>query len=410
MIHKVFVVDDSQVQCQYAADLCSSVFDNVHISMAYNGRQALDQLQQAPADLVLIDLEMPVMDGIELISEISQRNLASAVIIMSAKDTKLISSVGVMAEAGGLHVLGCYQKPITEHVLLEAVSKYRAQAAPTRQVVNNSLPISGQDICQGMVDQQFSLHYQPKLTTRGIILKGAEALARWNHPEIGFISPVSFIEAAEQFNQITPLTMYLFHQALQQKAYWKQRGLSFNLAFNLSPMVLLEDNLIDLIEEALKQHSIAPDELTLEVTENVMLGNVAKCLQTLTRLRLKGFGIALDDYGTGFANAEQLMRLPATELKIDRSLVNEVSRKPQQEKILASTVKLANDLSLDIVAEGVEQLEDFITLTQYDVPQVQGYYFSRPLAADTFTNWITSDLKLLRGQIKQAQDKQPPKQ
>lgn len=229
-----------------------------------------------------------------------------------------------------------------------------------------------------------------------------EALARWNHPELGFISPVRFIDVAEQFNQITPLTLHLFHQALKQKAWWKQHGLRFSLAFNLSPMVLLEDDLICWIQEALTQYSIAPDEIIFEVTENVMLGDVAKSLQTLTRLRLKGFGIALDDYGTGFANAEQLVRLPATELKIDRSLVNEVSRKPQLEKILSSTVKLANDLNLAIVAEGVEQLEDFITLTKFDVTQVQGYYFSRPLAADTFTNWVTSDLKLLRGQIKEA--------
>lgn len=402
MIHKVFVVDDSQVQCQHAADLCSSVFDNIQISMAYNGRQALDQLQHTPADLVLIDLEMPVMDGIELITEISQRHLASAVIIMSAKDAKLISSVGVMAEAGGLHVLGCYQKPITEEILLEAASKFEARGAPKRKPEEEVQKISGQDITQAVAGHQFSLHYQPKITTKGIILKGVEALARWNHPELGFISPVRFIDVAEQFNQITPLTLHLFHQALKQKAWWKQHGLRFSLAFNLSPMVLLEDDLICWIQEALTQYSIAPDEIIFEVTENVMLGDVAKSLQTLTRLRLKGFGIALDDYGTGFANAEQLVRLPATELKIDRSLVNEVSRKPQLEKILSSTVKLANDLNLAIVAEGVEQLEDFITLTKFDVTQVQGYYFSRPLAADTFTNWVTSDLKLLRGQIKEA--------
>ncbi|RLU03352.1 MAG: EAL domain-containing protein [Ketobacter sp.] len=402
MIHKVFVVDDSQVQCQHAADLCSNVFDNVHISMAYNGRQALDQLQHTPADLVLIDLEMPVMDGIELISELSQRQLASAVIIMSAKDAKLISSVGVMAEAGGLHVLGCYQKPITKEVLQEAANKFAAGNKADAKAEDEERKITGQDITAAVASQHFSLHYQPKLTTRGIILKGVEALARWNHPELGFISPVRFIDAAEQFNQITPLTMHLFHLALEQKAFWKKHGLRFSLAFNLSPMVLLEDDLISWIEEALNQHGIAPDEIIFEVTENVMLGDVAKCLQTLTRLRLKGFGIALDDYGTGFANAEQLMRLPATELKIDRSLVHEVSRKPQLEKIVSSTVKLAKDLNLAIVAEGVEQLEDFITLTKFEVTQVQGYYFSRPLAADTFTNWVTTDLKLLRGQIKGA--------
>ena len=168
-----------------------------------------------------------------------------------------------------------------------------------------------------------------------------------------------------------------------------------------SPLVLLEDNLISWIEDALTQYSLKPEEIIFEVTENVMLGDVAKSLQTLNRLRLKGFGIALDDYGTGFANAEQLMRVPATELKIDRTLVHEISSKPQLETILASTVALAEDLDLSIVAEGVETLADFIVLSKYPVNQVQGYYFSRPLAAETFSNWITTDLTLLRGQIKQ---------
>lgn len=402
MIQKIFVVDDSQVQCQHAAEICNTIFSNAHVTMASNGRQALDQWQHTPADLILIDLEMPVMDGIELIGELSNRNLATAIIIMSSKDEKLISSVGVMAEAGGLHVLGCYQKPMTEAILLEAYGKFSAQNLCSQGEQSPAHQCDGDDIQEGMEQGQFALHYQPKLTTQGIILKGVEALARWNHPEIGFISPLQFIEVAEQQDQITPLTLHLFNQALQQKAYWSSHGLRFSMAFNLSPLVLLEDSLITWIEDALTQHSVPPDDVIFEVTENVMLGDVAKSLQTLTRLRLKGFGIALDDYGTGFANAEQLVRLPATELKIDRSLVHEVSNKPQLETILASTVTLARDLNLTIVAEGVEQLADFITLCKYQVDQVQGYYFSRPLAADTFTNWVTTDLKLLRGQVRQS--------
>ena len=402
MIQKIVVVDDSQVQCQHAADVCGAVFGNTHIVMASNGRQALDQLQTMAADLILIDLEMPVMDGIELIGELSSRQLDCAVLIMSSKDAKLISSVGVMAQAGGLHVLGCYQKPITQAILLEAYSKFNGRANPPPSPEDNQQHIDGNDLQLAMEQAQFALHYQPKLTCKGIILKGAEALARWNHPELGFISPLHFIAAAEQHQQITPPTLHLLHQALRQKVYWNRYGLRFSLAFNLSPLVLLEDNLISWIEDALTQYSLKPEEIIFEVTENVMLGDVAKSLQTLNRLRLKGFGIALDDYGTGFANAEQLMRVPATELKIDRTLVHEISSKPQLETILASTVALAEDLDLSIVAEGVETLADFIVLSKYPVNQVQGYYFSRPLAAETFSNWITTDLTLLRGQIKQS--------
>lgn len=402
MIKSIFVVDDSLVQCQHAADVCREVFAAATISMAYDGRQALNQLDHLSVDLMLIDLEMPVMDGIELITELSRRQMTASVIIMSSKDPKLISSVGLMAEAGGLKVLGCHQKPITPSVLERAISKLNSNRAGQVKPNPQRASVTGDDILGAIGLQQFSLQYQPKLTVKGIILKGVEALARWQHPELGFISPLNFIAVAEQSNHIVALTLHLFEIALQQKSVWNRYGFNFTLAFNLSPLLLLEDPLIGWIEAALQRYSTQPREIIFEVTETVMLGDVAKSLQTLTRLRLKGFGIALDDYGTGFANAEQLVRLPATELKLDRSLIDGIAQKPQLEKFIASTVSLAADLHLTTVAEGVEQLEDYVLLRKLKVDQVQGYYFSRPVPAETFNSWLASDINTLRNHIRQS--------
>ena len=400
MISKVLVVDDSQVQCRHAANLCEQVFADAEVLSAFNGKEALNQLHGAPADLLLIDLEMPVMDGIELISEVSRQHLGKAVIILSSKDPSLISSVGLMAEAGGLNVLACVQKPITGEILVQAAGKFSAERRVQDKAESSSNNLSGQDIAAGMQGNQFILHYQPKLTVKGILLKGVEALARWEHPEQGFIPPVSFIDAAEKVNQITPLTFHLFEMALKQKAHWKSHGLGLSLAFNLSPLSLSEDRIIDRIESLVQKYGVEPGELIFEVTENILLEDLAVSLQTLTRLRLKGFGIALDDYGTGFANAEQLVRVPATELKLDRSLINDIANKPQLEKIVKSTVNLAGELNMTTVAEGVENLEDFNRLEVLGIHLVQGYFFSRPLAPHTFTDWIASDLKILRGQLK----------
>ena len=143
-------------------------------------------------------------------------------------------------------------------------------------------------------------------------------------------------------------------------------------------------------------HDIHPADLTLEVTENALLGELACAIQTLARLRLKGFNIAIDDYGTGFANAQQLSRVPATELKLDRSLVDRVASRPQQRTILASTVDLARNLKLSTVAEGVETLEDFLVLSELGVDQVQGFYFSRPLPADELVVWLQQGLNQCR--------------
>ena len=137
----------------------------------------------------------------------------------------------------------------------------------------------------------------------------------------------------------------------------------------------------------------------MEVTENALLGELACAIRTLARLRLKGFNIAIDDYGTGFANAQQLSRVPATELKIDRSLIHQVATRPQQGTILASTVDLAKNLKLITVAEGVETLEDYRILIDLGVDQVQGFYFSKPLFPDDLLEWIKSGLSKVRRQV-----------
>ncbi len=402
MIRTVLVVDDSKVQCDHAVALCQEVFTDAHISMAYNGQEALAVLANEPADLVLIDLEMPVMDGIELISEMTRLQLGHTVMVMSSKEPKLISSVGVMAEAGGLNVLGCYQKPLSEAVLRDAMLQYRNDSIERSGAENQIAAITADEIANGIEQGQFSFHYQPKLTTRNIMLKGVEALARWQHPVRGFVSPLEFIGVAEANGLIAALTLHLVEQALQQKARWNQQGLRFSLALNLSPLMLADCHLVEVLETLLQQNGIQPREITLEVTENVMLGDVAKTLQTLTRLRLKDFGIALDDYGTGFANAEQLVRLPISELKLDRSLINGVARKSQLEKFLSSTIVLAQGLDLITVAEGVETLEDFQIVQKMGVHEVQGFFFSRPLPADQFGRWLLHDLVELRKQIMQA--------
>lgn len=400
MIKRVFVVDDSLVQCEHAASLCRIVFPDAEIATAHDGQMALASIEAEPVDIILVDLEMPVMDGVELIGQIAAKGLACGVIVMSAKDPKLISSVGLMAEADGLVVLGCIQKPLSEVPLKEAAAKFtigrqlqaRAEAVPPA--------VTKAAILQAMAEGQFSLYYQPKVRAKSLMLKGVEALARWQLSAGDFISPVIFIDAAEQAGCIGELTFHLLDQALEQKARWKAQGFKFSLAFNLSPSLLLVDSLIPEIDQRLQTHGISPAEIIFEVTENVMLGDVARSLHTLNRLRLKGFGIALDDYGTGFANAEQLMRIPATELKLDRSLIHGIAEKPQLAKLTLSTIQLALELNLETVAEGVEEKNDFDLLEQSGVGLIQGYFVSKPMPANMLGDWIARELSGVRKRLK----------
>lgn len=392
----VLVTDDSLTQREYTKALCQelgveSLFD------AANGVDALQFLDNKKVNVIVIDLEMPIMDGVELIRSIAQKKINSSVIILSAKDPILISSVGTMAEADGLNVLGTFQKPLLldalECSLLRFIQDEKEAAEPKK---NAGVEVTAVELGQALANNQLTLAFQPKLTLQGFILRGVEALARWPHPTKGMISPVSFIQLAERHGMIDLLTRHLLEQALQQKRCWQQQGLRFHLAFNLSPLSLADAEMVDWICKLAEKYEVPTSEITLEITENALLGELASAIRTLARLRLKGFHIAIDDYGTGFANAQQLSRVPATELKIDRSLVDRVATRPQQRTILASTINLAKNLNLSTVAEGVETEEDFKILQELGVDQVQGYYVSRPLFPDDLLNWIKTELTKFR--------------
>ena len=395
----VLVTDDSLTQRQYAKELCKELgVSDLHD--AANGADALQVLATRPVDVVLVDLEMPVMDGVELIRLMAQKKYASSVIILSAKDPILIASVGTMAEADGLHVLGTFQKPLLPDALKCSLARF-IQDAKTKISEPADVPeneVTAVELGQALVNGELTLAYQPKLTVQGLILKGVEALARWRHPTKGMISPGEFIPLAERHGMIDKLTRHLMKLAFEHKCQWQNYGLRFNLAFNLSPLSLADSDMVDWLCKLADDHGIAPSEITFEVTENALLGELASAIRTLARLRLKGFHIAIDDYGTGFANAQQLSRVPATELKIDRSLIHRAAARPQQLTILTSTVELAKNLNLATVAEGVETEEDFLIVRDLEVDLVQGYYFSKPLFPEDLLAFIKTGLSQMRQQ------------
>lgn len=397
----VLVVDDSNVQRNHVINMCLEQ-GVTYVKGAINGVDAIEKLKEETFDLVFIDLEMPIMDGVELARAIAKEKLALSVIILSSKDPSLISSIGTMAESDGLNVLGTFKKPMQVNDLENSFNRLISH---TRRSENHKIynRLSREDLEAGIAEQQITLFYQPKLTSKGLLLKGVEALARWNHPTLGFVSPVEFITAAEEFGIISKLTHYLFDIALQQKVMWRDRGVNFHLAFNLSPLSLAEEGLADTISSQVNSLKIEPKEIVLEVTENAICGEISTAIETLAKLRLKGFKLAIDDYGTGFANAQQLSRVPATELKLDRILVDNVATRPQQLAILKSTVNLAKDLGLATVAEGVENFDDFKLIFQLNIDLVQGYYFAKPMDANTLVQWLQVDLAKIRKELHEKQ-------
>jgi EAL domain-containing protein (putative c-di-GMP-specific phosphodiesterase class I) len=228
--------------------------------------------------------------------------------------------------------------------------------------------------------------YQPKVDMRSGQVSGVEALARWRHPQNGQIAPDRFIALAEREGLIHALTASVADQAMARLATWKQSGLRLTLAINLSPRLLQDPGLLDELHNQLRRHGLVPADVILEITESSLVE--ASALGMLARLRLQGFGLSLDDYGTGFSSLQQLTRIPFTELKIDRIFVHDAHRSRNLRTVLESALGMAQRLGLSTVAEGIETVEDWQLLQELGCDLGQGYLLARPMGGGALTTWL----------------------
>jgi EAL domain-containing protein (putative c-di-GMP-specific phosphodiesterase class I) len=221
--------------------------------------------------------------------------------------------------------------------------------------------------------------YQPKIDLRLGRITGAEALVRWSHPHKGQIFPDQFIKAAEEGGRIERLTYFVLDRALETAALINATGRPFNIAVNLSALLLTNRNLVPNVTSLLEKHRVSPAVLTLEVTETATMGSEEDAFANLRRLANLGVSFSIDDYGTGFSTLDYLKRIPASELKIDRSFVS-LLHKSQSDRIMVnSTIQLAHSLGRKVVAEGVENEEILLELRKMGCDLAQGYHIARPV-------------------------------
>ena len=237
---------------------------------------------------------------------------------------------------------------------------------------------------------QLQLHYQPKVDGRTGETHGVEALLRWIHPEHGFVSPVVFIPIAERFGLIGKLGNWVIDEACRQVEAWAAEGVRMNVAINLSVHQLRESDLVARIEQALLRHNIDADQLLCEITESVAMGDVKATQEAFSGLAHIGVLLSIDDFGTGYSSLSYLRRLPARQLKIDRSFVMDLETSSDARAIVSAVVHLAHDLGLGVVAEGVETVGQRDVLTGLDCDELQGYLFAKPMRAHEVLPWMAA--------------------
>lgn len=383
----VLVVDDSAVQRAHAAQLCRDLGIEL-IYEACNGLEALELLALLvlPPSLLVVDLEMPGMDGIEFIEQLHRRRVGFPVLIVSSREQILLDSVCTLGLELGLPMVATLRKPLT----LERLHETLDNALPVRtlKAQRPQIQVSAQDLDQALRQGLLQVHYQPKVDIRSGLLRGVEALARWTHPELGPIAPDQFIPLAEREGLIAPLTIAVTEQALAQAADWHSHGLSLSLAINLSPKLLECPDLVEQITDRVASHGLEHHQVVMEITESSLSTRLGVALTRLTRLRLRGFGLSIDDYGTGFSSMQQLARIPFTELKIDRSFVCGAQQRPHLQVILRSALEMCRQLGMVSVAEGIETLEDWRLLQALGCDVGQGWLIGRPMPGEAMYAWV----------------------
>ncbi len=244
------------------------------------------------------------------------------------------------------------------------------------------------DLRRAILDEELSLHYQPKVAIATMQVCGVEALLRWTHPEHGFIPPDEFIPLAEQTGLIASLTEWVLLTALTQARAWRETARPLSVAANLSTRSLQDPHFPEVVARLLRRFEVAPTDLTLEITESSLMTDPPRARDVLIGLHDLGVRLEIDDFGTGYSSLGYLKRLPVDGLKVDRSFMQHLLEDPHDEVIVASTIGLAHSLGLRVVAEGVETQAALARLTDLGCDVVQGYFLSRPLPAEALGRWL----------------------
>ncbi len=358
------------------------------ITIAENGNRAMQLIETAdpPFDLIFCDLVMPEEDGLVCLRRVAGLDRRPAVVLMSGDDKAVLESAESLAKRQGLSILGTIEKPLTADKLNVVLAHFGGRR-PRRQNAD-IVRLTTEDIGESLNKGWFTIFFQPQIEVNSQRVCGLEALVRLNHPDHGLLSPASFVDAAERSGQINEITDFVVGESLAWAHRFRDAGHAVTVAINLSAKVLHDVNFPDRMLNLARKTGVPSNSITCELTETVVSGDQTVLLDIMTRLRMKRFRLSIDDFGTGYSSLQQLHGLPFHELKVDKQFVQDVCRNKKSRSIFTNSVRLASDLGLTTVAEGVETEEALILIRKLGCTIAQGYYIARPMPADEVLSWL----------------------
>lgn len=370
---RVLVIDDEPAICE----LIEAVAESAGFSVSTASSPAeIEESIQGRFDLVVLDLSLGELDGIEVMSRLGTTHRGLPVILVSGADETLITTAGRIAEMHRLRVIATFAKPFSLDLLRSAMLEWTHVANKRIDPTGPRLRIDD----EALFDPEFMhLVYQPKVSVSTGDVVGVEALVRWRHPDKGDVSPAAYVALVEDLGRTSELLDAIMTMAAHDRFRYRALASMPDVSLNISVLDLDDDELPRRAQRILTGTSPA-ESWTFEVTETTPIPDLTPTVAVLTRLRLAGFKLAVDDFGTGTSNYERLLVAPFTELKIDRAMVSRLDASAAEpDAMVRSGVDVGHSLGLQVVAEGVETVEQFTLIRSLGCDAVQGYFVSAPV-------------------------------
>src|SRR3989338_9230356 len=386
---KILVLDDDQ----FTLKLLARMLENsgyTTVSICDNGRASLESVDRpgAQPDVILLDLNMPEMDGVEFVRHLAEHRYTGSLILFSGEDEQMLRSAEKLVRAHKIPVLGHLRKPVNPEALAGLLEKSTPSSqahAPGASAIR-----SAEELRAAIANGEMVNYYQPMVSPATGRVAGVETLVRWNHPRDGMLLPSRFIGVAESRGLIKDLTRMVLTGALGQVGLWQQEGLSLQLSVNVSIHSLASTDFVDFVTGLVNEAGVSPQNVVLEVAEGWIPMNDlrAPLLETLTRLRLKRFRLAIDEFGTGYSSVTQLRDIPFDEVKIDRGFVLHASTDKKVRARYDACLSMARQLDKEVVAVGVQEIADWDMLRSTGCDLAQGSFIAEPMLAADLPGWI----------------------
>lgn len=401
----VLVVDDDPLQLAIVEDDLLNMGAG-QVLTASSGFDAIEMLKQGRVGVttLLIDICMPEMDGPQLLRHLAEIACTARIFLVSGVSDDHLESISQLGLSHGLRLVGSIAKPVApdelKGLLMQCNPALHAATAGKGAAVEVDLTQSRLETALNRAE----IHpwYQPKVDARRMHLVGVEALARWHLPDGTLVGPGQFVSALESLGMFDELFFCIFAQVLADIRRWNQQGRVFKTSVNLSMDCAFKLDLPERMKAVTSEYGIAPDQIVIEVTESRLMENRSAAIETLNRISLAGFHLSMDDFGTGYSSLSQIAALPFNELKADGSFVKRACFDKKARAIVFSTVTLGRSLDMEVVAEGVETIEQLDLLRGCETSTIQGFLVARPMPREQFEQWLADWRPGLPGQAGSA--------